>query len=71
VLAGIALAQTGLVPDALAAPGIVIGPVLAVCALEFDGPHEPRGWRVAEAATPPAYVAWSLWLAATGVTLLV
>ena len=44
--------------------------VLALCALEFVGPDEPRGWRVAETLTPPAYVAWSPWLGATGVALL-
>ena len=49
--------------------GIVIGPVLMLCALEFVGRHEPGGWKVAERLTPPAYVAWSLWLVATGVAL--
>jgi hypothetical protein len=41
-----------------------------VCSLEFVGPHEPRGWKVAETLTPVTYVVWSLWLAATGVALL-
>ena len=45
--------------------------MLALCSLEFVGGHEPRGWRVAEPLTPPAYVAWSLWLMVTGVALLV
>ena len=52
-------------------PALVIGPVLLLCALEFVGLHEPRGRRVAERLTPPAYVAWSLWLIVTGVALLV
>jgi hypothetical protein len=40
-------------------------------ALEFVGRHEPTGWKPAERITPVAYVAWSLWLLATGVALLV
>ena len=49
--------------------GIVIGPVLALCSLEFVGGRE-HGWKVAERLTPIAYVAWSLWLVAAGVGLL-
>jgi hypothetical protein len=48
--------------------GIVIGPALMLCSLEFVG--RSSGWTVAERLTPPAYVAWSLWLIATGVVLL-
>jgi hypothetical protein len=50
--------------------GIVIGPVLSLCSLEFVGHHEPAGWKLAERLTPIAYIAWSLWLIATGVALL-
>lgn len=70
-LAGIALTQTGAVPGAIGVSGIVIGPVLALCSLEFVGAHEASGWTVAERLTPIAYVAWSLWLLATGIALLV
>lgn len=69
-LAGVALTQTAAVPAAIGVAGIVIGPVLMLCALEFVGGHEPTGWKVAERLTPPAYVAWSLWLIATGAALL-
>src|SRR5215217_2051975 len=68
-LTGIALTQTDAVPGVFGVLGIAIGPVLAACSLEFVGGHEPGGWRLAERLTPPAYVAWSLWLAATGVAL--
>jgi hypothetical protein len=51
--------------------GIVIGAVLMLCSLEFVGGHEPRGWWLAERLTPVTYIAWSLWLVATGVALLV
>ena len=39
-----------------------------LCSLEFVG--RSSGWAVAEKLTPLAYVAWSLWLIATGVVLL-
>lgn len=68
-LAGVALTQTAAAPAWIGVLGIVIGPVLALCALEFVGGRED-GWKVAEKLTPIAYVAWSLWLAATGVVLL-
>jgi|SRR5215208_6166575 len=70
VLTGVALTQSDAVPGVFGVLGIAIGPVLAACSLEFVGGHEPGGWRLAERLTPPAYVAWSLWLAATGVALL-
>jgi Domain of unknown function (DUF4386) len=70
VLAGAASIQSGAVPDVLGAVGIAVGAALMLCALEFVGGFEPRGWKVAEKLTPIAYVVWSLWLVATGVALL-
>jgi len=70
-LAGAALIQASAVPGWLGVAGLVVGPVLMLCSLEFVGSHEPGGWRLAMRLTPPAYVAWSLWLIATGVALLV
>lgn len=64
-LAGVALLTESSV---LGVIGIVIGPVLMICSLEFV--VRSGGWTVAEKLTPPAYVAWSLWLFATGVVLL-
>jgi hypothetical protein len=69
-LTGIALIQTVAVPGWVGVPGIVIGPVLALCSLEFVGRHEPIGWELAERLTPVAYIGWSLWLVATGVALI-
>jgi hypothetical protein len=69
-LAGVALTQTSAVPGWVGVVGIVIGPVLMVCSLEFVGRHEPTGWKLAERLTPVTYIAWSLWLVATGVALL-
>jgi hypothetical protein len=51
--------------------GLVIGTVLARCALEFVGPNERDGWKLARALTPMTYIAWSLWLIATGSALLI
>jgi hypothetical protein len=70
-LTGVALTQTTAAPDWLGVAGIVIGPVLMLCSLEFVGTHERDGWRLAERLTPITYVVWSLWLIATGVALLV
>ncbi len=69
-LTGIALTQSSAVPGWLGVAGIVIGPLLMVCALEFVGRHEATGWKLAERLTPPVYVAWSLWLIAVGVALV-
>src|SRR3954453_3596536 len=70
-LTGIALTQTSAAPSWLGIVGIAVGPVLMLCALEFVGRSEDAGWNVAERLTPIAYVAWSLWLIATGIALVV
>jgi Domain of unknown function (DUF4386) len=69
VLVGAAMLQTGL-PAWLGVAGIVVGVVLALCSLEFVGPFERSGWKLAARLTPVTYVVWSLWLVATGVVLL-
>jgi hypothetical protein len=71
VLAAAAMWQSGAVPAWLALPGVAIGAVLVLCSLEFVGPFEHGGWKLAGDVTPIAYVAWSLWLVAAGVALLV
>jgi hypothetical protein len=69
-LIGAALIQTDAVPGWIGVAGIVVGPVLMLCSLEFVGGHEPAGWKVAEKLTPVTYIAWSLWLVATGVAVI-
>ena len=69
-LIGIALTQTTAAPGWVGVPGIVIGPILMLCALEFVGSHEPTGWKLAERLTPITSITWSLWLIATGLALL-
>jgi len=70
ILVGVGALQSGNVPGWLGVVGIVVGLVLAACSLEFVGPFEPSGWRLAGATTPIVYIVWSLWLIATGVALL-
>ena len=70
VLAGAALVQTDAVPGAIGVVGIIVGAVLCVCSLEFVGRAGEHGWKLAERLTPITYVAWSLWLIATGVALI-
>jgi Domain of unknown function (DUF4386) len=69
-LIGVALTQTAAAPAAVGIAGIVVGPVLMLCSLEFVGGHERHGWKLAERLTPVTYVVWSLWLVATGVALV-
>jgi hypothetical protein len=69
-LAGVALTQTTAAPSWLGIVGIVVGTVLMACSLEFVGRFEATGWKVAQRLTPITYIAWSLWLIATGVALL-
>jgi len=69
-LVGVAILQSSNVPGVLGVVGIVIGAALMLCSLEFIGPFEVKGWRVAAAATPIVYIVWSLWLIATGIALL-
>jgi uncharacterized protein DUF4386 len=71
VLAGIAATQSSELPSLLGFAGMVIGAALMLCSLEFVGAHERDGWKPAERLTPIAYIAWSVWLIATGIALLV
>jgi hypothetical protein len=70
ILVGVALLQTDAVPGWLGSIGIVVGAILAACSLEFVGPFEQRGWKLAAAVTPFAYIAWSLWLVGVGIGIL-
>jgi hypothetical protein len=71
ILAGVALLDSSVVSGWLGCIGVLIGPLFLVCSLEFVGGFERSGWKLAGALTPITYVAWSLWLIAVGVALLV
>ena len=50
---------------------VKLGAGLAVGSAEFLGSNEERGWSLAGAAIPVLYIAWSLWLLALGIALIV
>jgi hypothetical protein len=64
ILSGAAL------PSWLGVIGLPIGVALLIGTLEFVGPNEKDGWPLAGTIVPIAYIAWSLWLVALGVFLL-
>lgn len=70
VAVGIAILQSSNVTWWIGILGVIIGIAFALCSLEFVGPFEVAGWRLAGAATPIVYIIWSLWLIVTGVALL-
>ena len=71
VLVAISILQGAVLPGWLAIAGLVIGLALLVGTLEFVGGNEPEGWQLAGTIVPIAYIAWSIWLIAIGVLLLV
>ena len=62
--------STSVLPAWLGFIGIPIGIALLVGALEFVGQNEDHGWALAGTIVPIAYVAWSVWLMALGVGLI-
>lgn len=70
-LVGVAAIQSNVLHPALGIVGIVLAPLFLLGAMEFVGPFETRGWKLAGAVVPIAYIGWSLWLLAVGIALLV
>ncbi len=70
LLVGWSVLSTAVLPGWLGLAGIPIGIALLLGTLEFVGPHEARGWPLAGTIVPIAYIAWSIWLIALGVALL-
>jgi hypothetical protein len=71
LLVAASVLSTAVIPGWLGLVGIPIGAALLVGTLEFVGPSEERGWPLAGTIVPIAYIAWSLWLVALGIALLV
>jgi hypothetical protein len=71
MLVAASILQGTVLPGWLAIASLVIGVALLVGTLEFVGPNEPEGWELAGTVVPIAYIAWSIWLVAIGVLLLV
>jgi hypothetical protein len=70
-LAGVALVQSDLIHPLFGIAALVVAPLFVIGSLEFVGPFEPRGWKLAGTLIPLTYIAWSVWLLALGIALLV
>jgi Domain of unknown function (DUF4386) len=70
-LAGIALIQSDLLHPLFGIVGLVLAPLFVLGSLEFVGPFEVRGWKLAGTLVPVAYIGWSVWLLALGIGLLI
>ncbi len=71
LLVAASIVSTAVVPGWLGLVGLAIGIALLIGTLEFVGPNERDGWALAGTIVPIAYIAWSIWLIAIGVLLLV
>ncbi len=71
LLIAASILTTDLLPVWLGFLGVPIGVALLVGTLEFVGPNERDGWTLAGTIVPIAYVAWSVWLIALGIFLLI
>ena len=70
LLVAASILSTAVLPGWLGIVGLPIGVALLAGSLEFVGPNEKDGWPLAGTIVPIAYVAWSLWLIALGVFLI-
>jgi hypothetical protein len=70
LLASASILSTAGIPGWLGVVGLPIGLALLIGSLEFAGPNERDGWRLAGRIVPVAYIAWSIWLVAIGVRIL-
>ena len=71
LLVAASIVSTGAVPALIGVIGLPIGFALLVGSLEFVGPNERDGWHLAGVIVPIAYIAWSIWLVAIGIALIV
>ena len=70
LLTAASIVTTTPIPAWLGWIGVPIGLALVVGSAEFAGPNERDGWKLAGVIVPIAYIAWSIWLIALGVTVL-
>jgi hypothetical protein len=71
-LVGAAVIQSDLLHPAFGIIALILAPLFLIGAMEFVGSFEAKdGWVFAGQLVPIAYVGWSLWLVAIGVSLLV
>ena len=70
ILVAVSIVSTTAIAPWLGWIGLPIGVALLLGSLEFVGPNEKAGWKLAGTIVPIAYVAWSIWLIALGVGLI-
>ena len=70
IVAAVSIVSTTAVAPWLGWIGLPIGGALLLGSLEFVGPNEKAGWSVAGTIVPIAYIAWSLWLVAIGIGVI-
>jgi Domain of unknown function (DUF4386) len=70
-LAGVALIQSDVLHPLFGIVGLLLAPLFVLGSLEFVGPFEARGWKLAGSLVPLAYIGWSAWLLALGIGLLI
>jgi hypothetical protein len=70
ILVAASIVSTTVIPSWLGWIGLPIGVALLLGSLEFVGPNEKAGWKLAGTIVPIAYLAWSIWLIALGVGLI-
>jgi hypothetical protein len=70
-LAGIALIQSDVLHPLFGIVGLPLAPLFLLGSLEFVGPFEVRGWKLAGTLVPLAYIGWSVWLLALGIAFLI
>ena len=70
ILIAVSIVSTTAVAPWLGWVGLPIGVALLLGSLEFVGPNEKSGWKLAGTIVPIAYVAWSIWLIALGIGLI-
>jgi len=71
IVVGIVLCGSDVVGHWTGWIALPIGAGLLVASAEFLGPNEEKGSKAIGAAVPALYVAWSVWLVALGMALLV
>lgn len=69
-LVGVAAVQSEVLHPTFGVVGIVLAPLFLLGAVEFVGPFETGGWKLAGKVVPIVYSCWSVWLLATGIALL-
>jgi uncharacterized protein DUF4386 len=69
-LVGVVVIQSTVLHPVFGISGLVLAPLFLIGAMEFVGPFQADGWKLAGKLVPIAYVGWSLWLLATGISLL-